>query len=67
MAYGENFVDNFRRAATVADRILRGANPAEVPVELPAKFDLIVNVRAATQIGLSVPASLVARATSVIQ
>jgi putative ABC transport system substrate-binding protein len=66
MAYGEDFVDVFRRAGVVTVRILRGANPAELPVELPEKFDLILNMKTAARIGLTVPASLVARATGIL-
>jgi putative ABC transport system substrate-binding protein len=67
MAYGENFIDVFRTAATVADRILRGAKPAEIPVELPAKFDLIINLKTAKELGFTIPQSILTRATQVIQ
>src|SRR2546428_8666337 len=67
MAYGENFVDVFRRAGLVTVRILQGANPADLPVERPEKFDLVVNLRTASQIGLTIPESILAQATNVIR
>lgn len=67
MAYGENFVDVFRRAGMVTVRILGGANPAELPVERPEKFDLIINLKTARQLGFTIPQSILNRATQVIQ
>jgi putative tryptophan/tyrosine transport system substrate-binding protein len=67
MAYGSNRAELFRRAAWYVDRILKGANPAELPVEQPAKFEFVVNLNAAKQIGLTVPPSVLARADRVIR
>ena len=67
MAYGENFVDVFRRAGMVTVRILRGANPAELPVERPEKFDCIINLKSARELGLTMPPSILGQATQVIQ
>jgi putative ABC transport system substrate-binding protein len=67
MAYGENFVDVFRRAGNMTVRILGGANPAQLPVERPEKFDLVINLKSAREIGLTVPQSVLSRATQVIE
>lgn len=67
MSYGANFPDLFSRAAEVADKILRGAKPADMPVEQPVKFDLIVNLKAARAIGLTIPESFLLRADEVIE
>ena len=55
LSYGPDFVDNFRRAATYVDRILRGERPAELPVQLPTKFEMVVNLKTAKALGLAVP------------
>ena len=65
--YGPNFPDMHRRAADYVDKILRGAKPAEIPVEQPVKFDLVVNNTTAKAIGLSIPEQFLLRANEVIE
>jgi putative ABC transport system substrate-binding protein len=67
MSYGPNFPDLFRRAADFVDKILRGMKPADIPVEQPTKFDLVVNLTTAKALGLEIPSSLLARADEVIE
>jgi putative ABC transport system substrate-binding protein len=67
MAYGNDQADNYRRAADYADRILKGASPAELPVQAPVKFELVINLKTARAIGLDVPARLLQEADAVLE
>ena len=67
MYFGVSLTDLYRRAATYVDKILKGANPAELPVEQPKKFEFIINLNAAKQIGLTITPNVLARADKVIK
>jgi putative tryptophan/tyrosine transport system substrate-binding protein len=67
LSYGVDLADNWRRVATYVDRILRGTKPADLPVQLPTKFEMVVNLKTAKALGLTVPQSILLRADEVIE
>jgi putative ABC transport system substrate-binding protein len=67
MSYGPNYPDLFRRAAEMVDKILHGAKPADIPVEQPTKFDLVINLTTAKVLGLTIPESFLLRADELVE
>ena len=67
MYYGADFADSYKRVAYYVDRILKGAKPADLPVEQPMKFEFVINLKTAKQIGVTIPPDLLARATKIIR
>jgi putative ABC transport system substrate-binding protein len=67
MSYGTDFAEAYRRLASMVDKILKGTKPVDIPVEQPKKFELMINLKAAKQIGLTIPPNVLARADKVIK